>query len=148
MPWDYGNGTRLTKFDARYVQCVHTSAGTLGTLENCGHADFYINGGSEQPGCSGLMCSHSRAVEYFVESMSAEHVFSGTRCDSSLGDFISNLLGFGMQCSTDTDRLGIHSAKSPGRYFLDTNSKSPFAKQVTLIIDSLKPFDFLELLGF
>ena len=46
-----------------------------------GHVDFYPAGGSNQPGCldigglinlmPGMTCSHSRAVQYFQESVHA-----------------------------------------------------------------------------
>lgn len=129
IPWDFGAGTRLMSSDAKYVQCMHTSCGTLGTLKDCGHTDFYLNGGVLQPGCLEVMCSHSRAVDYFIESMDFGQVFSGARCLGPITSFVTNL--FGLQCSSDTERLGIHTTRKPGRYFLSTNSKSPFAKQTT-----------------
>lgn len=128
IPWDFGNGTRLTKDDAKYVQCIHTSCGTVGTLKDCGHADFYLNGGYRQPGCITVMCSHARAHDIFLEAMYPGNIFLGAKCQGSIGNFISNL--FGMQCSSEMERLGIHSERRPGRYFLKTNRKSPFAKPV------------------
>lgn len=38
--------------DAHFVDVLHTGAGILGQWGPTGHADFYINGGSSQPGCS------------------------------------------------------------------------------------------------
>lgn len=43
---------RLADTDADYVQIIHTDAGNLSVEEPIGHADFYPNGGNEQPGCS------------------------------------------------------------------------------------------------
>lgn len=37
--------------DADYVQIIHTDSLKRGILTECGHQDFYINGGIEQPGC-------------------------------------------------------------------------------------------------
>lgn len=142
IPWDLGAGTRLTKSDARYVQCIHTSSGTLGTLVDCGHADFYLNGGFIQPGCLEVACSHIRAHDYFVESMDPDHIFSGARCECPIAAFVTNLLG--MQCSSETDRLGIHTARKLGRYFLNTNSQPPYAKEVTTRV----PSDFFNLFRF
>ena len=38
--------------DAHFVDIVHTGAGILGQWGPNGHADFYVNGGSSQPGCA------------------------------------------------------------------------------------------------
>lgn len=43
---------RLADNDADYVQIIHTDAGNLSVEHPIGHADFYPNGGNEQPGCS------------------------------------------------------------------------------------------------
>ncbi|KAL5276292.1 hypothetical protein ACFFRR_001870 [Megaselia abdita] len=52
IPADVGDTFRLDKGDARFVQVMHTSMGTLGTHMKSGHADFYPNGGvSPQSNC-------------------------------------------------------------------------------------------------
>lgn len=38
--------------DANFVDVLHTGAGILGQWGPNGHVDFYINGGTSQPGCS------------------------------------------------------------------------------------------------
>ncbi|KAK7792032.1 hypothetical protein R5R35_014602 [Gryllus longicercus] len=43
---------QLDASDAKFVQVIHTHGGGLGALESRGHADFFPNGGSLQPGCS------------------------------------------------------------------------------------------------
>lgn len=43
---------RLTYTDADYVQVIHTSIGQLSIPYPIGHADFYPNYGSGQPGCN------------------------------------------------------------------------------------------------
>lgn len=43
---------RLADTDADYVQVIHTDAGNLSLEGPIGHADFYPNGGNEQPGCT------------------------------------------------------------------------------------------------
>lgn len=43
---------KLDPSDAEYVDIIHTNAMVQGKLERCGHADFYMNGGIIQPGCS------------------------------------------------------------------------------------------------
>lgn len=43
---------RLDKEDADFVDVIHSNAGNLGTDLLSGHVDFFVNGGTEQPGCS------------------------------------------------------------------------------------------------
>lgn len=43
---------RLADTDANYVQVIHTDGGHLSIKHPIGHADFFPNGGTEQPGCS------------------------------------------------------------------------------------------------
>lgn len=42
---------RLSKADATFVDVIHTDVLQRGILQPIGHADFYVNGGIEQPGC-------------------------------------------------------------------------------------------------
>lgn len=42
---------KLDKTDALFVDVLHTDALVEGKAERCGHIDFYMNGGLEQPGC-------------------------------------------------------------------------------------------------
>lgn len=43
---------RLGKSDAEFVDVIHTDILQRGILYPSGHADFYANGGIEQPGCN------------------------------------------------------------------------------------------------
>lgn len=45
------NSRDLDSSDAHFVDVLHTGAGVLGQWHSSGHADFYVNGGSRQPGC-------------------------------------------------------------------------------------------------
>lgn len=42
----------LDPTDAHFVDVIHTAAGILGQWGPSGHADFYVNGGTSQPGCA------------------------------------------------------------------------------------------------
>lgn len=46
------NDRRLGKDDAEFVDVIHTDVMQRGVLAPAGHADFYVNGGFDQPGCS------------------------------------------------------------------------------------------------
>ncbi|KAJ8979140.1 hypothetical protein NQ317_016759 [Molorchus minor] len=63
---------RLDPTDAKYVHVIHTCGGMLGFMAPIGHADYYPNGGSSQPGClldvTGV-CAHARSFFYFAESI-------------------------------------------------------------------------------
>lgn len=75
---------RLDPTDAKYVHVMHTNDGTLGFGIIMGHADYYPNGGSAQPGC-GIditgACAHNRAFRYFAESFD-NNSFVAKRCDT------------------------------------------------------------------
>lgn len=54
--YNTNNKTRdLDPSDAHFVDVLHTNAGILGHWSTSGHADFYINGGTSQPGCRGSL---------------------------------------------------------------------------------------------
>ncbi|KAJ8875393.1 hypothetical protein PR048_023288 [Dryococelus australis] len=44
----------LDPTDAHFVDVIHTGAGILGQWGPNGHADFYVNGGTSQPGCASM----------------------------------------------------------------------------------------------
>ncbi|XP_059617748.1 uncharacterized protein LOC132262484 [Phlebotomus argentipes] len=118
---------RLDASDAAFVDIIHTSGGTLRSYAPIGMADFYVNGGTPpQPGCGGIselatICSHGRAVEYFLESIDSHHGFWGMECESwssyKSGDCRGTFAKMG--ASIDPTTRGI--------FYLGTNYKSPFA---------------------
>ncbi|KAJ8951115.1 hypothetical protein NQ318_021559 [Aromia moschata] len=119
---------RLDPTDAKIVHVIHTNGGLLGVSYASGHADYYPNGGSSQPGCildiAGA-CAHARAYMYYAESVSkGENQFVSTHCSS----YLLYRLGF---CSARETALmaGYNIDESAqGDYYLETNSRSPFAK--------------------
>lgn len=61
---------RLDATDATYVEAIHTNGPTIvlvgaGIGAPIGHANYWPNGGSSQPGCLTNTCSHSRAVDFY-----------------------------------------------------------------------------------
>ena len=65
---------RIDKSDADFVDIIHTNGGLdngfLGMNRAVGHADFYPNGGRQQPGCGvNFSCSHSAAYLFYIDSI-------------------------------------------------------------------------------
>ena len=100
----------------QYVEIIHTNTGILGIEETLGHADFYPNNGYDQTGCENAevcfdVCAHSRAYEYFAESINSKTGFIGKNKN------IYRKMG---GVKRDPIERGI--------YKLSTNKGSPFAK--------------------
>lgn len=77
-----------------------------------------------QPGCWTIICSHSRAYEYFAESVHENNSknFIATQCNSM------SALRTG-KCTSKHIPMGIdtpHTAR--GNYYLETNKKAPFGR--------------------
>lgn len=120
---------RLTAHDALYVETIQTSD-ILGFSIPIGTASFFPNGGTTQPFCDfdpTGSCSHSMAVDYFVEALSKgkDNDFFTVRCKD-----LQSLLK--KNCRNDDNaniRLGspdnFHKAR--GIYYLKTRKKAPFA---------------------
>ncbi|OXA57954.1 pancreatic lipase-related protein 2 [Folsomia candida] len=119
---------RIDPTDATFVDVIHTAGGGLAFLEARGDVDFYPNGGAPyQPGC-GIdvisTCSHSRAYEFFAESIWHTNGFPGYKCNS-WEEYDSG------RCSM-TDRAFMGEPCSPsarGKYYLRTNQNPPFGQE-------------------
>jgi len=118
---------RIDPMDADFVNVIHSASGTLldGGLaftEPRGHVDFYPNTGKNQPGCGADYfgaCSHSRAHEYFGESVNHD-AFSACVCASyeNFGD---------CDCNISTHKMGWSTPRSTrGIYYLTTRGASPY----------------------
>ncbi|KAK6636260.1 hypothetical protein RUM43_009919 [Polyplax serrata] len=116
----------LDRFDAKFVDVIHTCGGILAMLDPLGHVDFYPNGGTRQPGCefSNLKCSHSRAPQLFAESVDSNKKFRGQLC-LTWEDYI----GGDCDNTSATSYMGEPCSRSSvsGKYYLLTGSKEPFA---------------------
>ncbi|XP_060516291.1 pancreatic triacylglycerol lipase-like isoform X7 [Cylas formicarius] len=114
---------RLDPTDGQFVQVIHTNDGVLGFGINMGHADYFPNGGKTQPGCGidvAGSCAHSRAYEYYAESLF--HNFFNSRQCNSYSDFTNNI------CSATSSRMGgLPLQNRAGIYFLRTNSRPLYA---------------------
>ena len=139
---------RLDPTDADYVDAIHTNAGTIfglsfGINQAVGHIDFYVNGGSSQPGCPGLTsiiggifggsgdptkevgCSHNRVHSLYQESINSACPFVGFACENQ------TLFERGECTSCDNNKCSVmgyfaDQYKGRGKMYLLTNPKEPF----------------------
>lgn len=82
------------------------------------------------PGCGkNILCSHSRAQEYFTESIDPTMIYEGQHCESIIKFYFYQFLK--KNCSNEMGRLGIYSQRKSGkRYFVRTNSEPPFVRAI------------------
>ncbi|XP_012935872.2 pancreatic lipase-related protein 2-like [Aplysia californica] len=85
--WQFKDTVYLDKADGDFVDIIHTNAapviqGGFGFPKSAGSADFYVNGGEDQPECppsplnllyvvdlAEFFCSHRRSVTLFINSV-------------------------------------------------------------------------------
>lgn len=116
---------RLHATDAVYVEVVHTNGQVNGIGAPIGSADFWPNGGIAQPGCLTHLCSHGRAAEYFIESLTYHHFFSW-RCDDRFHVTPET-------CKTAAGWMGSIMLSEPklwmnGSFYLEMNPKRLFGQ--------------------
>ena len=118
---------RLSPKSASYTECIHTGY-AFGIRDAICHADFYINGGAQQPGCGedNVICSHSRVLDIYIESLAKPEAFYGARCEN---------LDAAVQksCSDENQGAFLMSPQNvekslEGIFHVKTNSKSPFGR--------------------
>lgn len=121
---------RLDSGDANYVEVIHTNGQTLlvpgsGIGQPIGHADFWPNGGQWQTGCLTALCSHGRAVEFYVESIQNNAFFALGCPTRNTANAASCTLEPGAWMGGDA----INFDKTlRGSFFLQTNNNAPFAR--------------------
>jgi pimeloyl-ACP methyl ester carboxylesterase len=124
------------------VDIIHTDSDTLGQPQALGHIDFYPSGGLNQPGCLRHVlrqaddelgpapqgaCSHSRAYEFFEESIRRDCFLSRSKCTN-----YSNLPGSCSSCTCSTNpcaHMGYDlesSCQTAGLFYVDVTSAAPF----------------------
>lgn len=119
---------RISYDDASYVEIHHTNGWTLGFGEPLGQADFFPNFGKSQPGCGIDLtgsCAHSRAPEFFAESITSTIGFVSQRCTSFAEVDKGTCTPYG-----GTAKMGGEPPNSglTGYFYASTNSASPFAR--------------------
>ena len=138
---------RLDPSDANFVDVIHTDAENLlklgfGTDKPMGHADFYPNGGADQPGCTdailkhllalldsfdaakaSVACNHVRAIYLFTESIGSSCSFQAYPC-SSEEDYKD---GNCKSCSSGCATMGYNADPTAhGTFYLSTTSSAPY----------------------
>uniref|UniRef100_T1JA75 Lipase domain-containing protein n=1 Tax=Strigamia maritima TaxID=126957 RepID=T1JA75_STRMM len=150
---------RLDPSDASLVDVIHTDAaplwrGGMGMSKQCGHLDFYPNGGKSQPGCKKLgmkaffneennfvfgmrqwlTCNHKRAYTLFTESIGSECLFISIPCRSYSAFRRGECFKCG-QLGQDCSLMGFKAdgSNKPSRksikYFLHTSSRTPHCRK-------------------
>lgn len=116
---------RMDADDAIYTEGIRTNIGNSGFSEPFNHADFYPNGGDNQPGC-GLdltgACSHSRAHALFADTI-INNGFISVSCNSFNDARNQRCTGErGPSMGGEPGNAGLR-----GIFHLRTSSASPFA---------------------
>lgn len=119
---------RIRDTDAKHVEVIHSGTSKLGFLEPIGTADFYPNGGKNQPGCGVDVtgnCDHQFAVAVMAESIRSQVGFWGLECK----DFKS-VTATGCDFETEWKPFGgepIQATSRPTVFWFRTNEVSPLA---------------------
>ncbi|XP_055386255.1 phospholipase A1-like [Condylostylus longicornis] len=115
---------RLSAGDAEYVETIHTNAGILGFFNPIGIASFYPNGGTKQPGCLKISCSHSRSFQYYAESVERVNEFIPKKCNN-----MEEIKKNNCNINADDIRMGgkTNNDKADGIFILPTNKAYPYA---------------------
>jgi len=132
-----GERRRLSRDDADFVDVIHSNGRNkfnkaFGIYDPLGHADFYPNGGSSQPGCISWFafhrksCSHRRSIQFYVESILRKGSFLAAPCTSHVD---LQLRKCGDCKAFNCVHMGEHVTRSArGSYYLTTRSSRPYSK--------------------
>ncbi|XP_077987393.1 pancreatic triacylglycerol lipase-like [Glandiceps talaboti] len=119
---------RLDPTDAVFVDALHTDGEpdeiALGMKAPCADADFYPNGGEQQPGCLINLCDHNRSFQFFDESINSECKFTSYPCELDEWFTCPTCCN---TCDPECAQMGYHALPDVnGIFYLETNAASPF----------------------
>jgi len=96
----------------------------FGTMKEWGHYDYFPNNGTNQPGCSMWWCSHSRAIDLYMDTIkrgpNACQVTSCANPDGTPCPVLSNHMGYYSGCYGDKKDV------KRAMFRLITNDAAPF----------------------
>lgn len=133
-----GTNVSVSRGDADFVDVIHTNMGLLDNLKfglaaSVGDVDFFPNGGSVQPGCREIACSHQRAHDLMIESITNHRCIFVSRPVSGKSGRITAGISLDSRSlhesgSTSRGAMGYDSitAKGRGVQYIRTRSKPPF----------------------
>ncbi|XP_068632655.1 pancreatic triacylglycerol lipase-like [Battus philenor] len=135
---------KIDPSDAKTVDILHTNSLQKGKLEISGQADFYANGGTNQPGCKADKnhtvsgCGHERAPIYYAESIITKIGFYGKKCYS----WIAYIIGWCALFSSDENVLfgEYMPLNTSGVFFFNTNAEPPYAQGPSKNYKSIENF--------
>lgn len=128
----FGEGQSLEglhRGDAEFVDVIHTNPGALGKRDSLGDIDFYVQGFAPiKPGCRVFGCSHTRAWQYYAESVypGYEENFLATRCNS-----LRKLENGQCNESTATAMGYAVATNQKGTFMLSVNAQLPFGENAS-----------------
>lgn len=140
-PIPFDQDQRLDSSDARFVQVIHTTDNYFGCSTDSGDQDFRPDAGIvPQAAClkpkltsslspEMITCSHLQAVQYFRYSLNVTNVYEGKRCNGAA------LYDLQFCNRNPTDRLGPHSERMGGRFYLDTRFLPPYTPREGLFFN-------------
>ncbi|XP_029494881.1 phospholipase A1 member A-like [Oncorhynchus nerka] len=137
---------RLDPSDALFVEAIHTDSDYFGISISVGHADFFLNGGMDQAGCSRsrstsmysyVICDHMRALHVYISALNGTCPLTGIPC-SSYEDFLKGrCLGCPGRCPRigllENSGLTVFPLPQPKKLFLLTTSAPPFCAHHILV---------------
>ncbi|XP_034830230.1 pancreatic lipase-related protein 2-like [Maniola hyperantus] len=121
-PLWYGNSNCLKPSDAVYVEAIHSDASIvgLGIALPVADADFFPNGGTNQPGCPNLFCNHNRAWELFAATVTFNNLVAN-RCANMIQVVTNTCRGDKLHMGND-----VLNKRGSGLYRVDTKATYPF----------------------
>ncbi|XP_022095915.1 pancreatic lipase-related protein 2-like [Acanthaster planci] len=125
-------GCRLDPSDAKFVDASHCSM--FGIFQPVGHVDVYPNYGTHMPGCASWpelsegTCGHSKAIDYFTDSISNDCGALAYPCTWQTGQ--GQGCKYSGQSGVSGVKFGYRADQTPsskyGLYIMMTNQNSPF----------------------
>jgi len=122
---------RLAVTDAAHVEMMATDTEFLGFELPLGHANFYCNWGSRQPGCEGEIagiCSHQIVADFMIASINPVNIFGAIRCRNFDDIRTRNCVVAGASRRMGGEPVVDGTSPPETCYFLTTNPTHPFAQ--------------------